>query len=108
MITWNTNNSNEATTEYSLVKHLKLLCNQDAKYKNLYAVWTLDQEVYSKALMAIPINFPHYSLHESSHSLSIINKIEMILGEDRIKSLKFQLFVKTIKYIDPLENGLIG
>lgn len=87
MITWNTNNSNEATTEYSLVKHLKLLCDQDAKYKNLYAVWTLDQEVYSKALMAIPINFPHYSLHESSHSLSIINKIEMILGEDRIKSL---------------------
>jgi hypothetical protein len=54
---------------------------------DLYAVWTLDQEIYSKALMAVPMTFPHYSLHESSHSISIINKIEMLLGEDRIKSL---------------------
>lgn len=80
-------NENEVITEYSLVKHLKNLCSQDEKYKNLYAVWTMDQEIYSKALMAVPLNFPHYSMHEASHSLSIINKIEMLLGEDRIRSL---------------------
>ncbi len=80
-------NSHEVITEYSLDKHLKKLCEMDEKYKNLYAVWTLDQEIYSKALMAVPMTFPHYSLHESSHSISIINKIEMLLGEDRIKSL---------------------
>jgi hypothetical protein len=74
-------------TEYSLVKHLKILCDQDEKYKNLYAVWILDQEVYSKALASVSLNFPHYSMHETSHSSNIINKIEMLLGEERIKNL---------------------
>lgn len=73
--------------EYSLVEHLKNLCSNNEKYKNLYAVWTLNQETYSKELSAISYNFPHYSMHDESHSLSIINKIEMLLGEDRIKSL---------------------
>lgn len=78
---------NEVKTEYSLIKHLNILCSQDEKYKDLYAAWTLDKEVYSKALSAIIMNFPHYSMHDSSHSASIINKIEMLLGEERIKSL---------------------
>lgn len=73
--------------EYSLVEHLKNVCSNNEKYKNLYAVWTLDQETHSRALSAIYYNFPHYSMHDESHSLSIINKIEMLLGEDRIRSL---------------------
>ncbi|GAA0864024.1 HD domain-containing protein [Paraclostridium tenue] len=74
-------------SEYSLVEHLKNTCSKDEKYKNLYAVWTLDQETHARALSAIYYNFPHYSMHGESHSLSIINKIEMLLGEDRIRSL---------------------
>lgn len=77
----------ENWNEYSLVEHLKNVCSNDEKYKNLYAVWTLDQETHSRALSAIYYNFPHYSMHDESHSLSIINKIEMLLGEDRIRSL---------------------
>ncbi|MEQ8155172.1 MAG: hypothetical protein ABRQ25_09870 [Clostridiaceae bacterium] len=87
MSNWQQTNTYEVITEYSLDNHLKKLCEIDEKYKNLYAVWTLDKEIYSKALTAVPMTFPHYSLHESSHSISIINKIEMLLGEDRIKSL---------------------
>lgn len=78
---------NDVKTEYSLIKHLNILCSQDEKYKDLYAAWTLDKEVYSKALSAIIMNFPHYSMHDSSHSASIVNKIEMLIGEERIKSL---------------------
>lgn len=73
--------------EYSLVEHLKNVCSNNEKYKNLYAVWTLDREAHSRALAAIYYNFPHYSMHDESHSLSIINKIEMLLGEERIRSL---------------------
>ncbi len=85
MINWTSND--QVKLEYSLTKHLNILCNQDEKYKDLYAVWTLDQEIYSKALTNVALSFPHYSMHDASHSSSIINKIEMILGEERIKSM---------------------
>jgi hypothetical protein len=32
-------------------------------------------------------NYPHYSLHDQSHSVTIISKIEMLLGEKRINLL---------------------
>ncbi|CEO26397.1 HD domain-containing protein [Paraclostridium sordellii] len=79
--------NNSQWGEYSLVEHLKNVCSNNEKYKNLYAVWTLDKEAHSGALAAICYNFPHYSMHDESHSLSIINKIEMLLGEERIRSL---------------------
>lgn len=74
-------------TKYSLVRHLKEISENDEKYKNLYASWTLDEEVYTNALKTIITSFPHYSMHDSTHSWSIINKIEMVLGEERIRSL---------------------
>lgn len=79
--------SDDINTQYSLVKHLKLLSENDEKYKNLYASWVIDETVYTNALKAIINSFPHYSMHDSSHSWSIINKIEMVLGENRIKQL---------------------
>lgn len=74
-------------TQYSLVEHLKLHSECDEKYKNLYATWVQDEKVYTNALATITTSFPHYSMHDSSHSWSIINKIEMLLGEARIKQL---------------------
>lgn len=73
--------------EYSLIEHLKLLSEKDSKYNNLYATWIIDERSYTSALQAVSNTFPHYSMHDSSHSLSIINKIEMVLGEDRIREL---------------------
>ncbi|WP_238917317.1 ATP-binding protein [Clostridium sp. YIM B02555] len=74
-------------TQYSLVKHLKLYSESDEKYKNLYATWVQDEKVYTNALATISTSFPHYSMHDASHSWSIVNKIEMILGESRIRQL---------------------
>lgn len=79
--------SDDVNTQYSLVKHLKLLSENDEKYKNLYATWVIDETVYTNALKAITNSFPHYSMHDSTHSWSIINKIEMVLGKNRIKQL---------------------
>ncbi|GAA0070895.1 histidine kinase [Clostridium sardiniense] len=80
-------NNKNINIQYSLVKHLKLLSESDEKYKNLYATWIIDEKMYTNSLIAISNNFPHYSMHDASHSWSIINKIEMILGEERIKQL---------------------
>ncbi|WML32645.1 hypothetical protein [Clostridium sp. OS1-26] len=73
--------------EYSLEEHLEIKCKNNEKYKHLYAAWTTDKDIYTNSLSAVPVNFPHYSKHEASHSLSIVNKIEMVLGKERIKSL---------------------
>ncbi|EHJ00365.1 hypothetical protein CDLVIII_3816 [Clostridium sp. DL-VIII] len=82
-----TDKDNINIKEYSLEEHLEIKCKNNEKYKHLYAAWTTDKDVYTNSLSAIPVNFPHYSRHEASHSLSIINKIEMLLGIERIKSL---------------------
>lgn len=72
---------------YTLIKHLKNLCDNDIEYSSLYASWMTEKEVISKALSTINFNFPHFSLHDETHSISIIKNIEMLLGEDRIKLL---------------------
>ncbi|QCH27032.1 Chaperone protein HtpG [Clostridium tyrobutyricum] len=73
--------------EYTLEKHLKYLCEENYQYKELIATWEMDKKVYKDMLQAVAYNFPHYSMHESSHSKSIISNIEMVLGEGRIKLL---------------------
>ncbi|MDT8717619.1 ATP-binding protein [Clostridium sp. 19966] len=73
--------------DYSLEEHLKEICNNKNKYMNLYATWELDKKIYKNALIAIIYNYPHYSMHDHSHSETIINKIEMVLGEYGISQL---------------------
>lgn len=74
-------------TSKSLEHHLKLICEGDPKYSKLHATWELDKRVFKDVLIAINYNYPHFSMHEISHSESIINKIEMVLGEKRIAQL---------------------
>lgn len=73
--------------KYKLETHLKYLCENNPEYKNLCSSWELNKTTYKNILATIQLNYPHYSLHDSTHSESIITNIEMILGEDRIKKL---------------------
>lgn len=73
--------------KYKLETHLKLLCEENKEYINLYSSWSLNKTTYTNILSTIKINYPHYSLHDASHSESIITNIEMLLGEERIKKL---------------------
>lgn len=73
---------------YSLVKRLNELGNENIEAKKLYATWTLNQPMFAKALSTVNYNFPHYSMHEESHSVNIIKEIEKILGDERIKVLE--------------------
>lgn len=73
--------------KYKLETHLKFLCENNEEYKNLCSSWELNKTTYKNILGTIQLNYPHYSLHDSTHSESIITNIEMILGEERIKKL---------------------
>ncbi len=74
-------------TYYSLEKHLEETVKFNPQFEVLNSIWKLNKKNLSSALSNINQYYPHYSLHDRSHSLTIINNIELFLGEDRIKRL---------------------
>lgn len=53
----------------------------------LYARWSYDKKIIPVALNAVSTLFPHYSLHDESHSITIINNIVRVLGKEKIEKL---------------------
>ncbi len=72
---------------FSLEKHLDNTCLDNPDFGILNSIWKLNKKQLPLAQNAISFNFPHYSLHEKSHSDTIIKNIESFLGEDRIRKL---------------------
>jgi hypothetical protein len=73
-----------------MVKYLeeKLEEKTRGKHNNiLYAHWCYDKKVIPQALNAITSLFPHYSLHDETHSVSIVNNICRVLGLENIDRL---------------------
>ena len=60
---------------------------KDTQSDILYAQWNYDKRLIPNALQAISNLFPHYSLHDESHSISIINNIVRIVGKENIEKL---------------------
>ena len=58
------------------------------EYSILFSQWNFDKTLIANALKAMPIIFPHYSLHDESHSQTILKNISKLLGADNISSLK--------------------
>ena len=75
------------TKNYSLEKHLEAICNDDKDYEILFAVWRLNKENLAAALKNIASIFPHYSQHDISHSITILDNIQRLLGRDRVERL---------------------
>lgn len=72
---------------YTLEKHLCDLAENDKDYELLYSIWNLNKKNLSQGLSMISSSFPNYSVHDLSHSMTIIDNIQCFLGEDRIKRL---------------------
>ncbi|WP_373708925.1 ATP-binding protein [Kaistella sp.] len=53
----------------------------------LFAHWNYDKKIIPSALNAVANLFPHYSLHDESHSETIINNIVRVIGFENIKKL---------------------
>ena len=72
---------------YTLEKHLKFLSEIDKDYELLYSIWGLNKRNLTQGLNLISSSYPHYSKHDISHSMTIVNNIQCLLGEERIKRL---------------------
>jgi len=60
---------------------------KDTQSEILYAQWNYDKKVIPTALNAVSSLFPHYSLHDETHSITIINNIVRIIGIKNIEKL---------------------
>lgn len=72
---------------YTIEKHLEETAKVNPTFKVLDSIWQLNKRNLSTALANVSQYYPHYSLHEKSHSNTIISNIESFLGEERIKKL---------------------
>lgn len=73
-----------------MIKYLEELLYEKTKETQsaiLYAQWNYDKKVIPSALNAVSNLFPHYSLHDESHSITIINNIVRVLGKENIANL---------------------
>jgi hypothetical protein len=73
--------------EYTIERHLNELCLQNTDFEILNAVWKLNKKKIGLGLNNVSSSFPHYSLHDRSHSNTIIRNIESFLDEERIRKL---------------------
>lgn len=71
---------------YKLEQHLIEVCN-NSTYDNLLSAWNISKKICNEALSTVAINYPHYTKHDASHCEAILTNIEMLLGEDSIRSL---------------------
>lgn len=71
----------------TLEQHFKQLAEQRSDVRDLYSLWNLLRKDLTDKLTCSRGVFVHYSLHDATHSHSIIRSIERFLGEDRIAQL---------------------
>ena len=74
-------------TTISIEKQLQKIASENHEYNELWATWNLNKKTLEPILSAIIKDYPHYSLHDHSHSESILLNIERILGNNNIEKL---------------------
>ena len=73
-----------------MIRHLEKILyekTKDTQSEILFAQWNYDKKIIPTALNAVSSLFPHYSLHDETHSITIINNIVRILGVENIEKL---------------------
>lgn len=73
-----------------MLKYIEDLLYEKTKDKQsqvLYAQWNYDKKIIPEILQTISNIFPHYSLHDETHSITIINNIVRVLGKKNIEKL---------------------
>ncbi len=73
-----------------MIKYIEQLLyekTKDTQSEILYTQWSYDKKVIPEILKIISNLFPHYSLHDESHSISIINNIVRVLGKENINGV---------------------
>ena len=68
-------------------QRLRDLCMNNSEYESKYHQYENVVRVFVDKLRVVPVYFPHFSKHDSSHSQNIIKYIGMLLGDQRINKL---------------------
>ncbi len=71
----------------TLERHFEVLAKESPAVENLHSLWVLLRKDLEDMLPLSRNTFVHYSLHDATHSRSVIQAIERFLGEERIKCL---------------------
>lgn len=72
---------------YRIENRLEDISQSDANYKELWATWKLNKETLKEILVSITKDYPHFSMHDHSHSETILLNIEKFLGNENIDKL---------------------
>lgn len=62
-------------------------CNNLKNGNKIFTEWCHKKDEYISIMSTISFNFQHYSRHDESHSVCILQRIEQILGRERIELL---------------------
>lgn len=71
----------------TLEDHFENLASRSQRVKNLHSLWVLFRKDMEDLLPHSHSVYMHYSLHDVTHSRSVIQAIERFLGEERIQAL---------------------
>ena len=72
---------------YNLENKLKEYSDSNSEYYELWSTWDLNKKTLEPILNAIIKDYPHYSMHDHTHSESILINIARFLGNDNIDNL---------------------
>lgn len=74
-------------TTINIETQLHKIAVENCEYNELWSTWNLNKKTLEPVLNAIIKDYPHYSLHDHSHSESILLNIERLLGNNNIEML---------------------
>lgn len=66
---------------------LREKCVDTPELSLLVSQWDFDKRLVAQALQAVVRFFPHFSLHDASHSNTILTQLVRVLGEERLRRL---------------------
>lgn len=81
------NSTYEPYMPLTLEQHFKVIADNYPEVVDLHSLWLLLRKDLEDRLPHSRNIFVHYSLHDATHSRSVIHAIERFLGEERISQL---------------------
>lgn len=72
----------------TVIEELFLQATQFCKEGSLLRKqWLIDKNKYSKESATTILDFEHFSLHDKTHSISILNSVGLLIGKEKLKLL---------------------
>lgn len=71
----------------TLEQHFEHLSEERKEVRELHSLWLLLRKDFEDQLPLSRGVFVHYSLHDATHSRSVLHAIERFLGDERIAQL---------------------